>query len=93
MYSIYQPGTNTPHRKSTQISDGFYVLWNRLTFQKERVVWAGRRQGNTINRCGRAFSRAGSAVSEVKGEPIHLIQGLGNGHVSCPTVRTEPRGF
>ena len=54
------------------MSDSFYILWNFLTFQKERLVWAGLRQGNSINRWGRGFTRAGLAVNEVKGEPLHL---------------------
>ena len=48
---------------------------NFLLLKKERLVWAGRRQWNAVNSWGRPFTRAGSAVKEVKGEPIHLIQG------------------
>jgi len=64
MYWIYQPGNNTPHRRSTQKSDGFHVLWNLLTFQKERLVWAGRKCWNAINRWGRTFTRPGLAVKK-----------------------------
>ena len=53
------------------MSDSFYILWNLLTFQKERLVWARMRQGNVISRQGRGFTRAGPAVKEVKGEPLH----------------------
>ena len=54
------------------MSDGSHISWNLLTSQKERLVWAGRRQGNVINRWGRAFTRAGPAIKEV-----HLIQSPG----------------
>ena len=59
------------------MSGALYISWDLLTSQKERLVRAGRRQGNVINRWGRAFTRAGPAVKEVKGQPVHLIQGPG----------------
>ena len=92
LHVVYLVGVSTPHRRWTQISDGFYTLWNLLSFQKEQLVWAGRRHWNAINRWVRAFTRAGPAVNDVKGKPVHLIQGLGSGYVSCPTARTEARG-
>ena len=58
------------------MSGALYISWDLLTSQKERLVRAGRRQGNAVNRWGRAFTRAGLAVKEVKGEPLHQTQGL-----------------
>ena len=57
------------------MSDGSHISWNLLTSQKERLVWAGRRQGNAVKKWGKAFTRAGPAVKEVKGQPVHLTQG------------------
>ena len=57
------------------MSGALYISWDLLTSQKERLVRAGRRQGNAVNRWGRAFTRAGPAVKEVKGKPVHLTQG------------------
>ena len=54
------------------MSGALYISWDLLTSQKERLVRAGRRQGNAVNRWGRAFTRVGPAVKEV-----HLIQGPG----------------
>ena len=48
------------------MSGASHISWNLLTSQKERLVRAGRRQEIVINRWGRAFTRAGPAVKEVK---------------------------
>ena len=52
------------------MSGASHISWNLLTSQKERLVRAGRRQRNVINRWGRAFTRAWPAVKE-----LHLRQG------------------
>ena len=59
------------------MSGASHISWDLLTSQKERLVRVGRRQGNAFNRWGRAFTRAGPAVNEAKGQPVHLTQGPG----------------
>ena len=95
MYSIYQPGTNTPHRRSTHVR-WFPVEPSYFSKRKAGVDW--RRHWNAINRWGRAFTRAGPAVREVR-DFSNLVKlacspntGTGSGHVTCPTARTEPHG-
>ena len=73
---MYLVGANASHRRLIQMSDGSHISWNLLTSQKERLVQAGRRQGNAVNWWGKAFTRAGPAVKEVKGEPVYLIKGF-----------------
>ena len=62
------------HRCQTvSILCGTFFIY--LFFQKERWVWARRRQGNAIHRRWRAFTRAGPALNEVKRKLVYPIQG------------------
>ena len=71
------------------MSGASHISWDPLTSQKGRLVRAGRRQGNVINRWGRAFTRAGPAVKEAKGQPVHLTQGPGKW--TCELSHSEDR--